>query len=34
VTTGGFDLERPMERGAPVLFHPNSVTETRTVTTG
>jgi hypothetical protein len=34
VTTGGFDLERPMERGAPVLFHPNSVTATRTVTTG
>jgi hypothetical protein len=33
VTTGGFDLERPMERGAPVLFHPNSVIETRTLTT-
>jgi hypothetical protein len=34
VETGGFELERPNERGAPVLFHPNSVTETRTVTTG
>ena len=33
MTTGGFDLERPTERGAPVLFHPNSVIETRTVTT-
>ncbi len=33
VTTGGFDLERPTERGAPVLFHPNSVTATETVTT-
>ena len=34
VVTGGFELERPSERGAPVLFHPNSVTDTRTVTTG
>ena len=34
VVTGGFELERPSERGAPVLFHPNSVTSTRTVTTG
>jgi hypothetical protein len=34
VVTGGFELERPMERGAPVLFHPNSVSGTRTVTTG
>ena len=34
VVTGGFELERPMERGAPVLFHPNAVSETRTVTTG
>jgi hypothetical protein len=34
VVTGGFELERPNERGAPVLFHPNSVTSTETVTTG
>ena len=34
VVTGGFELERPTERGAPVVFHPNSVTGTRTVTTG
>ena len=32
VETGGFELERPTERGAPVRFHPNSVTDTRTVT--
>jgi hypothetical protein len=34
VVTGGFELERPTERGAPVVFHPNAVTEERTVTTG
>ncbi len=34
VVTGGFELERPTERGAPVVFHPNSVTARRTVTTG
>ena len=34
VVTGGFELERPTERGAPVLFHPNAVSGTRTVTTG
>lgn len=33
VVTGGFELERPTERGAPVVFHPNAVTATRTVTT-
>jgi hypothetical protein len=33
VVTGGFELERPMVRGAPVLFHPNAVSSTRTVTT-
>jgi hypothetical protein len=32
VVTGGFELERPAERGAPVLFHPNSVTGAVTVT--
>lgn len=31
VVTGGFELERPAERGAPVLFHPNSITSTTTV---
>ena len=31
VETGGFDLERPQERGMPVLFHPNSVTSTESV---
>jgi hypothetical protein len=31
VVTGGFELERPAERGAPVFFHPNSVTERRAV---
>ena len=34
VVTGGFELERPSERGAPVLFHPNAVTSTDTVTPG
>ncbi len=34
VTTGGFELERPTERGAPVLFHPNAVTSSRTITPG
>ncbi len=36
VVTGGFDLERPARRGPDmhVLFHPNSVTSTRTVTAG
>ncbi len=35
VETGGFELERPAERGAglPVLFHPNAVTSTRAVRT-
>jgi hypothetical protein len=33
VVTGGFELERPTERGAPVLFHPNAVSTTRTLTT-
>ena len=32
VVTGGFELERPKERGAPVLFHPNSVSSRATVT--
>jgi hypothetical protein len=32
VVTGGFELERPTERGAPVVFHPNSVASTETVT--
>ena len=32
VVTGGFELERPAERGAPVLFRPNSVTARSTVT--
>ena len=32
VVTGGFELERPAERGAPVLFHPNSVSSRATVT--
>jgi hypothetical protein len=31
VVTGGFELERPAERGAPVLFHPNSVSSRATV---
>lgn len=34
VVTGGFELDRPAERGAPVLFHPNSVTSRETVTPG
>ena len=34
VVTGGFELERPAERGAPVLFHPNSVSSRTTVTPG
>ena len=34
VVTGGFELERPTERGAPVLFHPNSVSSRETVTAG
>ena len=34
VVTGGFELERPSERGAPVLFHPNSVSSRETVTAG
>lgn len=36
VETGGFELERPARRGPDmrVLFHPNSVTDTRTVTVG
>lgn len=34
VVTGGFELERPSERGAPVLFHPNAVTSTDTATPG
>jgi hypothetical protein len=34
VVTGGFELERPAERGAPVLFHPNSVSSRATVTPG
>jgi hypothetical protein len=34
VVTGGFELERPAERGAPVLFHPNSVSIRATVTPG
>lgn len=34
VETGGFELERPARRGQDmhVVFHPNSVLETRTVT--
>jgi hypothetical protein len=34
VVTSGFELERPAERGAPVLFHPNSVSSRATVTPG
>jgi hypothetical protein len=36
VVTGGFELERPARRepGMRVLFHPNSVTQTRTVSAG
>ena len=34
VVTGGFELERPSERGAPVLFHPNAVTSRETVSPG
>jgi hypothetical protein len=34
VVTGGFELERPAERGAPVLFRPNSITERRSVSPG
>ena len=36
VVTGGFELERPAKRGPDmsVTFHPNSVTESRTVTPG
>jgi hypothetical protein len=36
VETGGFELERPARRepGMRVLFHPNSVSDSRTVTTG
>lgn len=34
VETGGFDLERPQERGMPVLFHPNSVTSRESVSVG
>ena len=34
VVTGGFELERPAERGAPVLFRPNAVTSTEVVTPG
>jgi hypothetical protein len=34
VVTGGFELERPAQRGAPVLFHPNSVSSRVTVTPG
>jgi len=33
VVTGGFELERPTERGAPVAIHPNAVTGRRAVTT-
>jgi hypothetical protein len=34
VETGGYELERPARRGADMhlLFHPNSVTDRRTVT--
>ncbi|NUR09726.1 MAG: hypothetical protein HOQ22_00440 [Nocardioidaceae bacterium] len=34
VETGGFELERPDLRGAPVLFHPNSVVATTVTTAG
>lgn len=36
VVTGGFELERPARRGPDmsVVFHPNSVSERRTVTVG
>ena len=34
VVTGGFDLERPAERGARAVFHPNAVTSTQVVTPG
>ena len=36
VVTGGFELERPAKRGPDmsVTFHPNSVTESRTVIPG